>query len=138
MRVWSGLAGLKEVFDRLRPVLRAHRDETGIELFDLPEVDLPDPETPAPARLLPEYDNVLLGHSDRSRFFVDDERPPGWVGHVLVDGTYGGTWRRTDSNLEASLTKHGLGDEAGVVAEAERLIDLAWPDQGMEVRVLSS
>ena len=37
----------------------------------------PDPATPAPVRFLPQYDNVLLGHKDRSRIVV---------GGVTADG----------------------------------------------------
>lgn len=136
MRVWSGLTGLREVFDRMRTRLRVYRGENGVELFDLPDLELPDPETKAPPRLLPEYDNVLLSHQDRSRFFTGEAFPKGWVGNVLVDGFYAGSWRRFESVLELSLTRHGLSDEEGVVAEAERLSRLAWPDQVGDVRVI--
>lgn len=137
MRMWSGLTGLREVFDEMRSRLRIYLDPNGIELFDLGETELPDPDTPAPPRLLPEYDNVLIGHDDRSRFFADEDKPKGWVGNVLVDGVYAGSWRRTGSVLEVSLTKHGLTDEQGVALEADRLVQLAWPGDVEGVRLSS-
>jgi hypothetical protein len=135
MRAWSGLSGLKEVFDRLRPQLRTYRNENGSELFDLPDVELPDPDTPAPPRLLPEYDNVLLGHADRSRFFAGDAVPKGWAGNVLVDGIFAGSWKRDGAVLELSLTEHGMSDEESVRAEAARLVRLAWPNEVAEIEV---
>jgi hypothetical protein len=94
---WSRLTGLREVVERLRPQLRPFRDERGRELLDLPEGPRPDPDTPAPVRVLPEYDNVLLSHSDRSRFGTDEQRRMvaalGPVkGTVLVDGVVHGVW----------------------------------------------
>jgi Winged helix DNA-binding domain len=96
---WSGLTGVREVVERLRPRLSTFRDESGRELLDLPDAPRPDPATPAPPRFLPEYDNVLLGHADRSRFAPSEERgrlSAAWTqggGSVLVDGFSRGVWR---------------------------------------------
>ena len=63
---WSGLTKLAAVFERLRDRLVVFADEGGRELCDLPDAPRPG-DVAAPARLLGEYDNVLLGHADRSR-----------------------------------------------------------------------
>src|SRR5256885_15373399 len=71
MRLWSGLA-MRETFERLRPRLKGFRNEQGVELFDLPRAPRPDPSLPVPVRLLPDFDNILLAHADRTRIL-----PPG-------------------------------------------------------------
>lgn len=109
-RAWSGLTGLREVFERLRPHLRTVRDEQGRELFDLPDAPRPDPGVPAPPRFLPDYDNVLLSHADRSRIVADAHRKRlltanGVVpGTVLVDGFVRGTWKVAHDGGTAVLT----------------------------------
>lgn len=141
MRVWSGLAGLADVVQRIRPRLLTFRDEQGVELFDLPDAPRPDPDTPSPPRFLPEYDNLLLSHSDRSRFFDGELVPKGWVGNLLVDGTYVGSWTVERSKRSARLDIE-LGrrlpesDIEEVTAEGSRLLDFTDPTiEQHEVRV---
>ena len=91
---WSGLTKLAEVFEALRPQLVTFRNEAGKELFDLPDAPRPDPETPLPVRLLPEFDNILLAHADRRRVIADDRLGVvvGGKPTVLVNGYVVATW----------------------------------------------
>ncbi len=104
---WCGLTRMSEVFERLRPQLVTFRAESGRELFDLPDAPRPDADTPAPIRFLPQYDNLLLGHADRSRAIPDEVRalslPVLWVGSVLVDGMVAGTWRVEDTGSTSTI-----------------------------------
>jgi hypothetical protein len=126
---WSRLTGLREVVERLRPRLRTFRDERGRELFDLADAPRPDPDTPAPPRFLPEYDNVLLSYADRTRFVSERRafsRGEGRVnGTVLNDGFVFGVWRRQEGTLVVSHTgqapKRAL---AAIAAEGRRLLRL--------------
>jgi hypothetical protein len=99
IRTWSGLAGVAAVVDRLRPELVFFADERGRELLDVADAPRPDPDTPAPPRFLPEYDNVLLSHADRSRIIEHDRRVPlpagngGTGGTLLIDGFWRADWR---------------------------------------------
>ncbi len=126
---WSRLTGLREVFERLRPQLVVFRDERGRELFDLPDAPRPDPRTRAPVRFLPEYDNVLLSHAERSRFSRPDAGgrltpPPGGLGWgaVLVDGVGSAIWRREGDDLVLRHLPLAQRPLASVLAEARRLL----------------
>lgn len=110
MRAWCGLTRLSEAFERVRPQLRTFRDERGRELFDLPDAPRPDPGVPAPPRFLPEYDNVFLGHADRTRIVAEEERRRLLVAAInafqapfLLDGFVAGTWRITRERRSATL-----------------------------------
>ncbi len=89
---------LKASLELLEP-LRRFRDEQGRELLDVPRAPLPDPETPAPVRFLPKWDNVLLAFADRTRVLPEEHRKKvirmnGDVAQTfLVDGFVAGTWR---------------------------------------------
>jgi Winged helix DNA-binding domain len=145
---WSRLTRLKEVLERLRPRLETYRDEDGRELFDLPDAPRPDPETPAPARFLGEYDNVLLGHADRRRIIPEDFpwaamlAPRRFVNNLLVDGTLRATWWiERDGKRRAALAirpfrRFSQVERAEVAAEAERLLDFAVAEaQKRDVRI---
>jgi winged helix DNA-binding protein len=138
---WSGLTGLREVLDRLRPRLRTFRDEQGRELFDLPDAPRPEVDTPAPARFLPEFDNVLLSHADRSRFVLDEHRhrflgaARPTVGTALSDGGACGTWSMEDDKETgaATLVVAHLGGLSGraldeLSAEGLRLVRFMRPE----------
>jgi hypothetical protein len=132
MRAWSGLSGLKEIVDRMRPQLRVFRSESGVELLDVPDAPVVDDDTPAPPRFLPEYDNVLLGHSDRSRFFLEGVVPQGWVGNLLVDGMFSGGWKvhrgRGGHRMEIMLQRAiPRAEVEAVVEEGNRLLAFVGP-----------
>ena len=109
VQTWSGLTRLGEVVDRLRSRLRTFRDEHGKELFDLPNAPRPDPDTPSPPRFLPEFDNLILSHANRTRIVADDYRKViasknGMVpATVLVGGFVCGTWKIEKSRKAARL-----------------------------------
>jgi hypothetical protein len=141
VRTWSGLSGLREVVERLRPRLRTFRDERGRELLDVPDAALPDPDAPAPPRFLPEYDNLVLSHSDRSRMF--NGLGPGApfprgkaLGALLYDGFYRANWRIVEDDGGATLTVDRFVRQPGdgpaavdeIAAEGARLLAFVSPD----------
>jgi hypothetical protein len=127
---WSWLTRVREVIDRLRPRLRVFHDEQGRELFDVEGAPLPDPETLAPVRFLPEYDNIALSHADRARI-IDPRtvgRITGYVGTFLVDGLVAGQWRMETRKEEHLLLLDpfvSLADaqSAELTDEAARFLD---------------
>lgn len=101
---WAGVTGLRTVFEELRPELVEFRSETGTALYDLPQAPRPAADTPAPVRLLPEFDNVLLSHADRTRVVPTEYRGRTWKKNqafpvLLVDGRVAGVWKQTGDIL---------------------------------------
>ncbi|WP_052851430.1 winged helix DNA-binding domain-containing protein [Streptomyces avicenniae] len=106
---WSGLTGLRAAFTRLRDELVVLRDENGVELFDLPDAPRPDADVPAPVRFLPEYDNVFLGHADRTRVISAEAKSRTWLGNRalpvwLADGFVRGIWRFDTDRAATDVT----------------------------------
>lgn len=143
IQMWSGMTRLGAVVERLRPRLLTFRDESGQELFDLPEAPRPGPDAPAPVRFLPEFDNILLSHADRSRILTDEQRKLVFTRNglikstILVDGFVRGVWRIERGRGTAELVVEPFGplarkDRAALAAEGRRL--LAFAAAGAESR----
>ncbi|MFG2457051.1 winged helix DNA-binding domain-containing protein [Streptomyces sp. NPDC048523] len=140
MQTWAGLTRLRETFERLRPRLLTFRDEKGVELFDLPDAPRPDAGTPAPPRFLPEFDNLLLSHADRSRVVPPEYWGRSWVGNLvystfLVDGFLAGVWKLERDVLViepfGSLTK---AQRADLMAEGQLMLATLHPGTPYDIR----
>lgn len=147
MQAWSGLTRLAEVFDRLK--LRSYVDESGRELYDLQSVELPDPDTPAPVRFIAEYDNLLLGHADRTRVLSEAHRRQVFTvngivkGTVLYDGFVVATYKATANRNTARVVIEPLEriPRAGrqeILTEADRLLTFLARDAEVRDAVLGS
>jgi hypothetical protein len=158
VQAWCGLTRLREVVERLGPRLRRFAGEDGAELYDRPRSPRPDPETLAPARYLPEFDNLLLSHADRTR--VNPTRRPiplfpgngAQMGTFLLDGMHSGHGRirrtkgsgkgsgkgpgRAELQLEP-FSRLRRGDLDDLTREGLALLDFAAGDgDAREVRVM--
>ena len=132
-QAWSGMNGLRDVFEALRPSLVTFRDERKRELFDLPSAPRPDEDVPAPARFVPDFDNLVLSHADRTRIVADDHRSRVTLKNLqvratfLVDGMVAGTWKSERKRKTAVLVIEPFGAltkrvRAALDEEGERLL----------------
>lgn len=110
--------------------LRDRPGPDGEPLLDLPDLKLPDPDTPAPARLLGMWDSMLLAYADRSRLVPNvhrshvTRRNGDVLPALLVDGQVAGVWRATADGIEAGAF--------------EWLTDGQWAELGCEAAALTS
>ena len=108
-QAWSGMRSLADAFAALRPKLKVFHDEKGRELFDLPRAPRPPAATPSPVRFLPDYDNLLLAHADRTRVVPDAHRARLATKNLqvlatfLVDGFVAGSWKIARARSAAAL-----------------------------------
>lgn len=151
--------GVREAVDALGDALERHEGPGGTVLFDVPGGLMPHGDTPAPPRLMPMWDSILLAYADRNRMV-----PAGYrrlvarsngdvLPTVLVDGYVAGVWRPFATGIEISAF-HKLPEVAwaGLQAEARALLGFLadreplvyrrysrwWSDlPSEEVRVLS-
>ncbi|MEV4053463.1 winged helix DNA-binding domain-containing protein [Amycolatopsis sp. NPDC049688] len=124
LRAWSGLAGLPAAVKKVREELVAFRDERGRELLDLPDAPRPGPDTPAPVRFLPAFDNAILGYDDRTRIIDDAHRGLSVAGErvVLVDGRVSATWTTDGGAVVVRPLRRLTGQERReVTAEGSEL-----------------
>jgi Winged helix DNA-binding domain len=121
----------------LRPLLARmelgrYASERGEALLDLPGAPLPDPDTPAPPRLLPTWDATLLVHARRSGLLPERHRPrifhtkiPHSLPTFLVDGAVAGAWRYEEGGVKLEpFERIGAAGMRAVREEADRLGEL--------------
>jgi hypothetical protein len=144
IQAWSGLRALQDVVESMH--LRTFRAPAGETLYDLPRGRLPHPDTPAPPRFLPDYDNALLAHADRARIFNVKGRATPSIGKptFLVDGFVQGTWTIVRQKTKATLTltpfaRLSKKDVSALTVEGARLLTFAVPDApAHDVRVAAA
>ncbi|MBD0422145.1 AlkZ family DNA glycosylase [Streptomyces sp. TRM S81-3] len=140
MQTWAGLTRLRETFEHLRPRLVTFRDPNGVELFDLPDAPRPDPDTPAAPRFLPEFDNLVLSHVDRTRVVPAEYRGRTAQGNqsyrtLLVDGFVAGVWALRDDALVVEPFGPLTGAQREEVgAEGERMLRALHPGAAYDIR----
>jgi hypothetical protein len=139
VQAWSGLTGVRDLLDELRPQLRAFRDDRKRELFDLLEAPRPPEDTPAPVRFLPDFDNLILSHADRRRIIADDHRRRVVTRNLqvlptfLVDGFVAGTWKSSRVKTLSCLTvspfaRLPAAAKSQLAQEGEKLVRFIEPD----------
>ncbi|MFD6950960.1 hypothetical protein A6A08_20740 [Nocardiopsis sp. TSRI0078] len=140
LRAWCGLAGLPAAIAAIRGELITFRDERGRELLDLPDAPRPDPDTPAPVRFLPAFDNAILGYHDRGRIIDDAHRGLSVAGEraVLVDGRVAATWTVEADTVVVTPLRRFSRAERTAVAEQGRELASFLSDDGRRVRVTAS
>jgi hypothetical protein len=123
---------------KLRRTALMYGENAGRELFDRPEAPRPDPDTPAPVRFLYDFDNLPLGHDDRSRVGSDTHAKIDFGERMempatfLVDGMTAGMWKCVVRRQMATMTLAPLvpleaDTEADLTAEADRLAAFLAP-----------
>ncbi len=104
---WSRLTGVGEIVERMGGALIRYRDERGRELLDVADGELVAEDAPAPVRFLPDFDNALLGHRDRSRIIpaalADVVRSRIGTPTVLVNGFVAATWKLVRAGRSAQI-----------------------------------
>ena len=124
-----------------------HADD-GRTLLDLADAPRPDPDMPAPPRLLARWDSLLLSHGakHRQRVIADEHRSSVFSKNAdvlptfLLDGVVGGTWELSRNDGRAAITlrpfaRVGRRDAAPLVAEAERVLGMLEPDAERSVEL---
>jgi hypothetical protein len=136
---WSAEKGAAALFESLGDELVRYRDEKKRVLFDLKGAPLPDADTPAPPRLLPDFDAAVLGHQDRSRIIPPGHAAKGVTSKnllvppvALVDGFVAATWRLDIKKKTAEVAIRAFEpikakDKAGLEAEALDLLKVFAP-----------
>ena len=141
---WSGLKGAAAIFEALGEELATFRDERGRVLYDLRDAPRPGSDTPAPIRLLADFDGAVLGRADRTGIIRPEHAPllaskNGLIpAMVLVNGVVAGTWRIEAKRKTVAVSVRLFGklaarDRKGIESEALDAARFLQPDAKAEV-----
>lgn len=139
MQAWLGAPVPATAFHNDALGLQPLRGPDGQTLWDVAEGRLLDEDVPAPPRLLPEFDQLLLAHADRARVIDPAYRKAVFlsVGRVratiLVDGFVAGVWTIERKKAQATLVLSPFRPlsrsvREALVAEAEGVLTLVAPE----------
>lgn len=139
VQAWSGVRGLAGAVAALGDDVVALAGEDGREYLDLAGAPRPAEDVPAPARLLPEFDSLVLAHKDRTRVVSDAHRPALVTKNlrvkaaVLLDGEVAGIWTLGRTRRVATVTVQPFArltarDRRALEAEAARVVAFAEPE----------
>ena len=109
-QTWAGMTSLKSQLADAVADLPSYRDFAGKVIYDLPDMPIVAADEPAPIRLLPEYDNMLIAHQSRQRVLPERHRKrvfltAGRVASIaLVDGFAAAVWKSKADKSGAVLT----------------------------------
>jgi hypothetical protein len=126
-RCWSGWA----------PKLVTFRDERKRTVYELPDAPRPHEDTPAPPRFRPDFDNLVLGYADRTRFLADAFKRQVATRNLRVRATFlhhgviRGAWSIARTAKAATLTMTPFEPldrpAAALEPEADALLRFAEP-----------
>ncbi|MDE2854141.1 MAG: winged helix DNA-binding domain-containing protein [Chloroflexota bacterium] len=138
-QTWTGMTRLKPRLSATLEELVCYQTADGKRLYDLPDQAIIDEDVAPPIRFLPEYDNILIAHKDRSRILPEAQRKKVFVsagrvlGSVLIDGFVGAIWKvereRTRATLRVTLFEEGASGCLDAI-EGEGLRLLRFIDEG--------
>ena len=138
-QTWSGLPRPRPLFEAVRDRLVELTDESGKTLYDVADAPRPGPDVAAPVRYLPEFDNLLLSHSERTRIIDDEHKPAVFTKNLrvkstyLVDGRVAGLWSIETKRGTATLQLTRFGrmlrqTRAELEREGDALLRFTEPD----------
>lgn len=141
---WSGLKAAASTFAALGDELATFEDERGRRLYDLRDAERVPSETPAPVRLLADFDGAVLGRADRTGIIRPEHAPllaskNGLIpAMVLIDGGVAGTWRIEAKKKAVAVTIRPFGalaakDRKAIEAEAHSAAAFLAPDAKPDV-----
>jgi len=135
-------ARIRPVLEKLAPSLRRFADEQGRTIFDLPRAPRPAADVEAPVRLLPRYDELLIGYEHRDRVIAKEHRGAVYSKNAIVeavffvDGFAAGTWSLATTKADAVVRLRPFNtlarsDRVAAIAEGEAIARFMAPDARM-------